>query len=235
MAKTNVAPTDFTVRSFIYRTLAQDGARFKALGDTAIASDFGCSEDEEVAQAKRMGIADLSPLPRVGFKGREAIAWVRSQGVEVADGNNQAATQKDGSLVARLADTEVVVLSDAAAGSDIAARLEQAWEQAKPPRCFLVPRRHSSAWFRVTGEHSSEMFAKICGVDMRLEKFPNGSIAQTSMARMNAIGIRDDIGATPEFHLVFDSASADYLWSCLKDAIAEFEGAPVGHAALLGI
>ena len=235
MAKTNVAPTDYNVRSFLYRTLAQDGARFKELGDAAVASDFGCSEDEEVARAKRMAIADLSPLPRVGFKGREAIAWVRSQGVEVTDRNNQAGAQPDGSLVARLADTEVVILSDTAAGSDLSARLEQAWEPAKPPRCFLVPRRHSSAWFRITGEHSGEMFAKICGVDMRLDKFPNGSIAQTSMARMNAIGIRDDIGTTPAFHLVFDSASADYLWGCLKDAIAEFEGAPVGHAALLAL
>lgn len=235
MAKTNVAPTDYSVRSFIYRTLAQDGARFKELGDTAVAGDFGRSESEEVAQAKRMAIADLSPLPRVGFKGREAIAWVRSQGVEVGEPNNQTTVQSDGSLVARLADTEVVILPDAAGSSDIAARLEQAWEQARPPRCYLVPRRHGSAWFRVTGEHSGEMFAKICGVDMRHEKFPNGSIAQTSMARMTAIGIREDIGSTPAFHLVFDSASADYLWGCLKDAIAEFEGAPIGHDALLAL
>lgn len=235
MAKTNVAPTDYTVRSFIYRTLSREGARFKEIGDTAVAADFGRPQEEEVAQAKRMAIADLSPLPRIGFKGREAIAWVRSQGVQVTDANNQATTQQDGHLVARLADTEVVILSDAAGNGDLAARLAQAWEQARPPRCFLVPRRHGSAWFRVTGAHSGEMFAKICGVDMHLDRFPNGSIAQTSMARMTAIGIRADIGATPAFHLIFDSASADYLWACLKDAIVEFEGAPVGHAALLAL
>ena len=235
MAKTNAAPTDYAIRSFIYRTLSLDGARYRELGDTAVADDFGRPRDEEVAQAKRMAIADLSPLPRVGFKGREAIAWARNQGVQVTDANNQATAQPDGSLVARLADTEVVILSDAAGNSDLAARLAQAWEQARPPRCFLVPRRHGSAWFRVTGAHSGEMFAKICGVDMRLDRFPNGTIAQTSMARMTAIGIREDIGATPAFHLVFDSASADYLWACLKDAIAEFEGAPVGHAALLAL
>lgn len=235
MASPNIAPTDYALRSFIYRTLTQDGARFQELADAAVASDFGCSVEEEIARAQRMAIADLSPLPRVGFKGREAIAWVRDQGVQIPERNNQAAAQPDGTLIARLADTEVICLSDTAAGSELPARLTRTWEQAKPPRCFLVPRRHGSAWFRVSGRHSGEMFAKICGIDMRLDKFTNGTIAQTSMARMSAIGIRDDFHATPAFHLVFDSASADYLWACLKDAIAEFEGAPVGLSALLAL
>jgi hypothetical protein len=32
-----------------------------------------------------------------------------------------------------------------------------------------------------------------------------------------------------------DSASAEYLWDCLNDAMAEFDGAPVGLAALRGL
>jgi sarcosine oxidase subunit gamma len=36
----------------------------------------------------------------------------------------------------------------------------------------------------------------------------------------------------PVFHLLADSASADYLWEALLDAMAEFGGAPVGLAAL---
>ena len=76
------------------------------------------------------------------------------------------------------------------------------------------------------------MFAKLCGVDLRVDHFPDLAIAQTSVARSNAIVIRDDLGATPTFHLLGDSASAAYMWDVLLDAMAEFEGAPVGLKAL---
>ena len=72
------------------------------------------------------------------------------------------------------------------------------------------------------------MFAKICGVDLRPHHFADGRIAQTSLAKMSAIVIRADLGRTPAFHLLADSASAEYLWGCLLDAMAEFDGAPVG-------
>ena len=36
----------------------------------------------------------------------------------------------------------------------------------------------------------------------------------------------------PDFYLLADSASGDYLWDCLLDAMMEFEGGPVGLAAL---
>jgi sarcosine oxidase subunit gamma len=76
------------------------------------------------------------------------------------------------------------------------------------------------------------MVAKICGVDLRPGKFADGRIAQTSMARMNGVVIRDDQGETLAYHLLGDSASAEYLWGCLIDAMAEFDGAPVGLAAV---
>jgi sarcosine oxidase subunit gamma len=41
-----------------------------------------------------------------------------------------------------------------------------------------------------------------------------------------------DLGGTPAFHLLADSASAEYLWTCVLDATAEFDGAPVGWTAL---
>ena len=44
--------------------------------------------------------------------------------------------------------------------------------------------------------------------------------------------VRNDLGATPAFYVLTDSASADYLWPCLVDAMQEFEGAIVGLAAL---
>ena len=228
-------PTDFAVRSFNYRTLANEGARFGELANAAIALDYGGSSEEETAQARKLGLADVSTLPRTGFKGRQAIAWLRTQDIQIGDANNQVFAQADGTLIARLADTEAVVLGAISGNSERCTTLNDAWGAEQPARCFDVPRQDSSAWFLLTGAHVSEMFAKICGIDMRLDKFPNGSIAQTSIARMNAIAFRQDITDTPVFHLVFDSASATYLWGCLKDAMAEFDGAPVGHNAILAL
>jgi sarcosine oxidase subunit gamma len=94
-----------------------------------------------------------------------------------------------------------------------------------------MPRAESHAWFLVTGERAPGMFAKICGVDLRPHRFAIGAIAQTSLAKMSAIVIRADLGEVPAYHVLADSASAEYLWGCLLDAMAEFAGAPVGWAA----
>ena len=59
-----------------------------------------------------------------------------------------------------------------------------------------------------------------------------GALAQTSIARLNGIVARADLGETLAYHLLADSASASYLWAVLTDAMAEFEGRPVGLAAL---
>ena len=68
------------------------------------------------------------------------------------------------------------------------------------------------------------MFAKLCGVDLAVQSFPNGSVAQTSVARLSAIVIRHDIGNAVAFSILADSASAEYLWDCLIDAMDEFSG-----------
>lgn len=234
-----VQPTDFTIRSFHYRALSAAGARFTELAGAAMAADYGADVDKEKAQAQKLGLADLSTLPRTGFKGREAIAWLGKQGLQIEDSNNRTYPQEDGSLIARLADSEAIVLGPLNGTGDRCAKLNDACETeqqaAEAMRCFHVPRQDGSAWYLLTGTHISEMFAKICAIDLRLHKFPNGSIAQTNMARMNGIVIRQDIGDTSAFHVVFDSASADYLWACLLDAMAEFDGAPVGHAAILAL
>ena len=77
-----------------------------------------------------------------------------------------------------------------------------------------------------------EMMAKMCGIDLRPHRFENLHIAQTSVARMNGILVRNDRGATYALDMVLDSASAVYMWECLTDAMAEFGGRPVGLEAL---
>ncbi len=76
------------------------------------------------------------------------------------------------------------------------------------------------------------MFSKICGVDLRAHKFANGEVAQTSVAKANSIVIRHDLGSTHCFYILTDVSTAEFLWDCLLDAMAEYRGKPVGVAAL---
>ena len=95
-----------------------------------------------------------------------------------------------------------------------------------------MPRDESHCWFTVTGEQAPAMLAKLCGVDLRPAKFAAGQIAQTSVAKINAIVIRCPAGEVVAYHLLADSASAEYFWACLIDAMAEFDGKPIGLAAV---
>jgi sarcosine oxidase subunit gamma len=230
------SPTTFPRRSCIYRLLQQAGARFAPISDAAIAVDFGKPIEAEAAQARTMGIADLSVLPRTGFKGVGTVEWLTSQCLAIGPDSNRAYPQPGGELAARLAPTEIFLIDSLAATGELIRRLNAAWSWgSERPRTLIgypMPRSESHAWFMVTGERASAMFAKICGVDLRLHRFAGGAIAQTSVAKMSAIVIRADLGGTPAFHLLADSAAAEYLWTCVLDAMAEFDGAPVGWSAL---
>ncbi len=191
------------------------------------------------------------------------MEWLRGQGVEVSEEPNWAPRQTGGGLAVRQAAAEVMILGDLSGDGGWPERLKQAWwaEPVPPqrPRGFPMPRDETHAWLAVTGEHAAAMFAKLCGVDLRAPAFPQGRVAQTSIARLNGVIVRDDRGdgrgddpgdgrgdgrgddpgdgrgGVPFYHLLADCAAAEYLWDCLLDAMAEFDGRPVGLTALRGL
>ncbi len=220
-------------RSFVNRKLEAAGANLFNVDGAAVAADFG-DPAREAAAARRLGLADLSPLPRAGFKGAGGADWLAGQGVAVPEECNEARRQADGALVARLGPNEVLLLGGLDGSGALMARLAQAWaaETPGPPRGYPVPRQDSHAWFLVTGEHAAAMFAKLCAVDLRPEHFAKGRIAQTSVAQISAIVLRDDLAGVPAYHLLANSAAAEYLWDRLIEAMAEFDGRPVGWTAV---
>ena len=226
-----VRPVEYARRSFLHRRLAEHGAVFAEVAGAAVADHYG-GVDGEAVGAAQLALVDLSPLPRIGFKGKNALNWMISQGVRGLQTDNIVDVQYDGVRAARLAPSEGLVLCDLEAKSGTVARLAEAWSLESAPLCFLVPRADSHYWFAVTGARAAEMFAKVCGVDLRPDRFAVGAIAQTSVARNNAIIIRRDVGRTLAYDILGDSASADYMWRCLLDAMAEFGGKPAGLSAL---
>ncbi len=227
----NLLPSNFLTRSPHYRTLLSEGAEFIQYGDTCIVQNYADTEQERKS-IEQLSVIDLCALPRIGFKGSSAIQWLTSIDIVIGDKNNAAYKQPNGMLVARLADSEVLLLNNIRSKTSECKIIELKQQQMSPAQVYSVPRYDSSAWFYITGKFAREMFAKICGIDLRAKNFPNNAIAQTSVARMNGIIIRDDVNEIPAFHLLFDSASTQYMWQCLKDAFQEFNGASVGYSSL---
>jgi sarcosine oxidase, subunit gamma len=199
--------SDSARRSFIYRRLTEANASVRPRP----AGDFG------------LKLADLSLLARWGLKGRDAFDWLDAQGATTPGENNKAARQGDGSLIARLSPSEVLILSPFHDGSAIGRMIEDLPAEGRGA-CYPVPRRDSHAWFVVTGADAPRMFAKLCAIDLAVDRFPDGSIAQTSVARLSAVVIRNDLAGAVAFSVLAESASAEYLWDCVIDAMAEFSG-----------
>lgn len=218
-----VEPGNHVRRSFVYRRLVEHGATFAEVADSAVADSF----PGRGGLPGRLALVDLSPLPRYGFKGREVVPWLASSGVAAPEVNNRARRLDDGTLIARLADMEALLLCD-----PLAPRMPALPDPEPGVRCYSVPRRDSHCWFILTGRLAEPCLRKLCGVDLRTERFPELAVAQTSVAHLSTILIRQDMYGTAAFHLLADSASALYLWDVLIDAMREFNGAPGGLRAL---
>ncbi|THG83463.1 sarcosine oxidase [Pseudomonas sp. A-1] len=218
----------FTERSPLYRQ--QAGATLGRLGDSSIVAHYG--EHDESAQLQRCALLDLTNLARVGFRGAAAAEYLTVRGYALPEAPNRALTQADGSHVARLSQTEYLLLGSLRdAGARIAAE-EAAWQFGAAAN-YLLPRQDSHAWLLLTGEHIAAVMAKLCGVDLRAEAFPVGAVAQTSAARINVIVANLPEGELPCLQILCDRASASYFWDALLDAMDEFGGKPAGIDALL--
>jgi sarcosine oxidase subunit gamma len=169
-----------------------------------------------------IAIEDLSGRPRLGFKGRGTIAAMQKRGLVVEAVPNRAFRQSDGSLCLVLAPGEVFLLANEAGEGARFAEWERGWRIEDGEGTYPVPRRDSHAWFALAGDDLPAMMAKICGVDLRHHVFSDLAIAQTSVARLNAVVLRADRDGGPVFHLLADSASAAYFLECLRDAAGEF-------------
>jgi sarcosine oxidase subunit gamma len=165
-----------------------------------------------------LSLVDLTALPRIGVKGKDLTPWIESKAYVVGEQSNRAYSQHDGTLIARLSPGELLLLANSPDPSDdvMAFSLEATYS------CYPVRRQDSHYWFSLSGERCSEMLAKLCAVDVSTESFANHSVAQTSVAKTSAIIVRDDSSDNLRYYLMGDSSTAQYMHSCLIDAMTEF-------------
>lgn len=230
-ASAPAAPFHHKRRSQIYRRHLALGASFTTLAGAAVVTDYGNARDEQ-AKAAELGIADLSTLPRTGFKGSGTTAWLDSHDIAFPSTVNKASRRADGDLVARLSKEEFLLLGNLIDESGLVTRLSTAWSLDATNHVYDLARSDSHCWFAITGDYASAMLAKVCGIDLRMHRFADCDVAQTSVARSNAIVIRADQGLCPCFFVLGDASVTEYLWDALLDAMHEHGGTAIGIDAL---
>ncbi|MEZ1839993.1 sarcosine oxidase [Pseudomonas putida] len=171
-------------------------------------------------------LTDLTALARVGFRGADSAAYLQQRGYRLPTQPNQAVRQHDGSWVARLSQAEYLLLGSLADDGAQVADVEAEWVQ-DAQRNYLLPRQDSHAWLQLSGVHGSAVMAKLCGVDLRAGAFPVGTVAQTSVARINMIVLNVGSDERPALQLLFDRASLAYVCEAVLDAMGEFGGGMV--------
>jgi sarcosine oxidase subunit gamma len=196
------------------------GAEFITVDDTLAPARYA-----RAANPARCAFADLSALPRGGFKGWRVWSVLGQLGIACPSINNRATEQPDGALCLRLGDSEALLLSGLRA-ANMQPRALTGHEASEG--FYPVPRRDTHAWLLLLGAAMPSLLAKICAVDLRPHKFAPLSIAQTRIAAVSAVIARRDAGAIPAFHLLVDTTSAEYVWSALHVAGQEYDGGPVG-------
>ncbi len=210
---------------------------------------------DKASNDKALLLCDLSPLTRIGVKGQGTESLLERSAVVAPKLTNESVVQKDGSLCVRLAGSEVLLLSalDSKGTRDFVDLRKNLASRRTPAgkRAFSVPYQDSLCWLALAGDKASDLLATMCAVDLRDGIFARGSLAQTSLARLSALVLRDPAQrkggpksvtksvtkSVPLFHLLADSASSLYLWDCLLDAMSvsavEHGGAACGRKDLL--
>ena len=217
----------FKQRSFVNRKI--DAVAFKAIGDSALVTKVVVKGDSK-NHATNLALIDLSVAARIGFRGTNANSHLKFAKLPVPSKPNMMVQSKTESLMTlRLSDNEYWVLDGS---TDMGEKLLKLTALPVPDNCYRLYCQHSHAWFMLTGQYIEQTMAKICGVDLRKLSFPLDTIVQTSVAKVNAVIVRHEVNEIPVFSVLSDSASAEYLWDCLLDAMIEFEGHVVGIDAL---
>ncbi|MEM9443272.1 MAG: hypothetical protein AAGA73_22755, partial [Pseudomonadota bacterium] len=145
-------PADFWRRSPIYPRLRAEEAVFGVVAGAAVPVRY--RDGGEVAAARTLGIADLSPLPRLGFKGKDVLSQLNTKGMSLEFRPNTASKQSDGTLAAILALTEVLLLSPLDGQANGLQVLGDDWSIDRADGAYLMPRQDSHFWFVITGQEA---------------------------------------------------------------------------------
>lgn len=153
--------------------------------------------------AQGLALSDWSDRPRAGAKGAGTRAWLERTGYGPVPPPNVSARLVGGGLIAMLGENDVLMVDHAP------------WTfgdgDALDAMVYPMPRAEGTAWLRLEGARGAELLACLSGVDLRACSFPELAVAQTLIAQVAGIVIRDDRGGGLGYHIFFDITYTGYM------------------------
>lgn len=172
--------------------------------------------------ASPVQLGDASCLPRMGVKGPQAQAWLKSQGVETPAGVNAWMRTAEGLLVARLARSEFFI-EDRFGGNGVA-HLRQALQPA--PGVYPVTRQDAA--LVLAGERVNDLLVQICNVNFRTWGLDEQVVVMTSMVGVSVLVIWHRQNGIPCYRVWCDGTFGPYLCETLLEIAKELKGTAVG-------
>jgi sarcosine oxidase subunit alpha len=212
------------------------GAQFVSQAGWQVPQTYTSPEDEVTTIRERVGLADVSSLGKLVVKGNAApglLAGVFDVTPAAPGHVSQTVLQEKfgpplgSSYIARLAPDEFLIITSPG-DEDNAARHIERKRAARNLFVTVVNQTSGLAALAVAGPHSQEMLGKLCALPLSPRDFPNQRVAQSSLAMVHTIIVRNDLGNLAAFELYVERPYAEYVWTSLMDAGQEFGIIPFG-------
>ena len=159
-------------------------------------------------------LADRSPLAKVLVRAEPAGAVRAGLGV----GFGRAVRRADGVLVVGSGPGEWLLLGDPGRAADLAASVPVEGAGL----VSTVDLTHGRALVRLTGEAAPAMLAKVCAIDLRDARTPDGTAFRSSVVKVVTDLVRDDVDGVRSYLLHCERSSGQYFFDALLDAGQEF-------------
>ena len=212
----------------IHAELEHLGASWGVIADMPVALDFGDAVGEAQA-ARKLGLCDVSALPRVMIKGPSAKTFLQSQGFTLPDAIYETLALHQEGLLTRTGGMEYF-LEDGPSGTN-AISISNALEK-NVPGVVCVPRQDAS--FFLSGTHATEVLLQTCGYEFhnpqKIANFvPNDArMVFTRIAGVSCSVLPRMIGGIGLFQLWLDGTFGESLWETLLEITRQADGKAVG-------
>lgn len=215
------------------------GAQFVSIDGWQVPQAYTSPEGETAGGQERVGVADLSPCGKLTVRGeaaRELLADVFGLApsapglVSPMAAPTETGQPVRGVSVARLTPDEFLIITPPGEDQEAAQAIEER-RVAGGLFVSVVNQTPGLAGLLVVGPRGRDVLSKLCALPLSPDDFPNRRVAQSSLAKVRAILVRNDVGGLPAFELYFERPYAEYVWTSLVDAGGEFGVTPFGWKA----
>ena len=215
-------PDSVPRRSPIHHLLEERGAEFRDVGDALFAVHFPTEKTDPSEDV--LTICDLSGLRKIGIKGRDAEAWLTSNGLSVPEQIFDTLKLSDGTLVARIG-TDEFFLEDGTGNRTVSALAAKT--DPIDGDCHFV--EHEEATFLLTGTDARSVLAQTCGLEFRATG--SDQVVYTRVAGVSC-GILHRTSPVTSWRFWADPSYAEYLWEILVEICEELDGRVISAAVL---